>query len=404
MDSRLRFPWMVVPVALAIGACAAPTPYEYPAGEQPQAIIDLQAETPASVLGAVDLQLGGMAPRPGSADALLRGNVNVGDEARPLRYQANFTFAPGDVLSKIGSDAAEAPQGLGHQRIDQRMTLRSPPLAGAPVAIGLSTALERRWTTTGFAQTQRERAELRWSSSLAQLDLHWSDTASALGTATALDCNVRGTLRVPVAGDERSGRHSLSLIGNDCTVRAANSRYGSLAAQNWGLAYAWERASQASRIRVSRITPFWGDALDGAGNDSSYEFGVSHTIDSGPWKAEARVTLRQTPGWQDHDADGRTATGSQAFWTSDTALTRRLRHVDVSAIWISGADPLWFTPERGNRREHFGLEVDFSNWARGLLPELTPSMAMRWDWSQSRTREDVSSLDNRLAVNMAVHW
>ncbi len=395
---------MLVPLALAIAGCAGPEPRARSADQLDHAFIDLQAETPAAVLGAVDLQLGGAAPRPGSADALLRGNVNVGDDAQPLRYQANFTFAPGDVLSKIGTDVTEAPKGLGHQRIDQQMTLRSPPLAGAPVAIGLSTALERHWTTTGFAQSQRERAELRWSSSLAQLDLHWSDTGIALGTATALDCNMRGTLRVPVASHERAGRHSVSLFGNDCTVRAANSRYGSLAAQNWGLAYAWERASQASRVRVARITPLWGEALDGAGNVASYEFGLSHAIDAGHWKAEARVTLRQTPIWQDHEAGARTAPGRDAFWTSDTTVTRRLQHVALSAIWVSGADPLWFTPERGNRREHFGLEIDFSNWARGLLPDLTPIMAMRWDWSQARTRDDVSSLENRFAVNMAVHW
>lgn len=401
----MPFRWMAVALVLVLWGCAGPQPREAGnSGPHAHGFMSLQAQAPAPVLGGLDLKLDGTAPRPGSTDPLLRGNVNLGDQAQPLRYEANFHLAPGDVLSKIGADITEAPKGLGQQRIDQRMTLRSPPLAGAPVAIGLSTAIERRWTTTGYAHTQRERAELRWSSSRMQVDLHWSDTATALGGATALDCNVRGTLRVPVAVSERAGRQSLSLSGNDCAVRAANSRYGSLAAQNWAVGYAWQRASQATRVQVSRITPHWGEALAGNAADSSYEFGLSHAIDHAEWKARARVALRQTPGWQHAESGALSATERDSFWTTDTMLTRKLQQVAVSALWVSGADPLWFTPEGGQRRERFGLELDFSNWARGWLPDLTPSMAMRWDWSQARTREELRQRDNRLAVNMAVHW
>ncbi len=405
MGSRLP-PGPVIAVATAVLLCACATPQQRDdaSAASELSFVEVRGQARSPVLGALDVKLDGTAPRPGSGNALLRSNVSVGERDRPVRYEASYAVAPGDAITKIGTNVTETPKGLGRHRVDQRMTLQTPSFGGAPVALGLSTEVERRWTTTGYAQTQRERAELRWSSSLAHFNLQWSDTATELEPATALDCNVQGSVRVPLTGDERSGRQSLSLLGHDCTIRAANSRYGSLAAQNWGVAYAWERPSQSSRIRVSKINPVWREGLDGAAIESSYELGVSHAIDSGDWKAKARVALRQAATWDDVERNGSQANERDSYWTTDTTLTRKLQYIAVSAIWVSGADPLWFTPERGDRRDHFGVELDFSDWARTWLPDLTPSMAMRWDWSHARLRDNSVSRDNRLAVNMAVHW
>lgn len=365
------------------------------------------ASAPVPGLGKVEVNVAGAMPlAAGGASPMLASRVRVGEDA-PVRYQASYTVNPGDVVSSIGSNNAHAPTRLGGQMLGQRLDMRLLEFAGAPLSLGVSSEVHSQWTVSGQVRDQRERASLSWSSSLASLNLEWMGPTLGRDPSLALDCGVQLSLRVPTVR-QGTGRQGLSMAGRECRVQNAQSRYGELDAHTVGIAYAWDGEQRKTRLELAMIDPVWRDRPQLRDLDPAWELGLKHSIERGPWSARSTVALRQATVW---DA------GAGAAWYADAAarhtetwlgtdasVARQLSVVSVSASWVHGADPMWFMPDMGQRNQRFVLGLDFSRGVRHLLRGVEPRLAMRWDWSQARTRDDQVASDNKLALNVGVNW
>lgn len=368
---------------------------------------DTGAGAPVPVLGKVEVNVDGAMPLAGSGgEPVLASRLRVGDDA-PVRYQASYTVAPGDVVSAIGTNTTSAPTRLGAQTLGQRLDMRLLEVGGAPLSLGVSSEMHSHWTVSGQQRGQRERASLSWSSPLASLDLEWRGPELGRDPALALDCGVQLSLRVPTVR-EGGDRQRLSMAGRECRVRDAQARYGDLDAQTLGVAYAWEGEMRQTRIEMAMIDPVWRNRPHGRDLDPAWELGLQHRIERGPWTAQSTVALRQATMWEARAgtawyADA-AARHTETWLGTDASIARQLPAVSVSASWVHGADAMWFMPDVGQRNHRLVLGLDFSRGIRHLMRGAEPQLAMRWDWSQARARDDEVSRDSKLAVNMGVAW
>jgi hypothetical protein len=404
---------MAALLALSLVACAsAPVTHNSApsaAGARELAPVNLSANAP--MVGAMAFRVQGAVPVVGdSVPAAFSSDISIGDRSSPIRYQVSYAVSPGDVLSSIGSDISRAPTGLARQRTRQQVTMSSPTVVGAPLRLDLSTETTGNWTTGGYRASQRERAELRWSQRRADIRLQWSGAGAQRDQSLALDCDLQGTVRLPVSGGDERPSRSFNLSGRDCVVRSPRAARMGLGAQHWGVGYSWADPGLESEIVLSMINPVTDLPDSHAIYDSGYELGLRHSRQYGGWRANARVALRQpatvtqiygsgTPGMQwpgGGEADLR--------WTADTSLVRDLNRMSVSASWTYGADPLWFMNEAGTRTDRLGVALDMSGWAGLWFPELQPQLSMRWRWSHMHSSMNAQRNVNELAVSMSVAW
>lgn len=371
-------------------------------------LFSAQGEGSARYVGPIQFGLDGALPLVHTrSDPLLASRFGVGSDNGLLRYNATYSILPGDVLADDTETTAAAPQRLGGQRVGQNFRMRLPRFAGAPVSLGYTAEARENWTMAGdTVGQQRQVANLDWSPRLASLNLQWAGGNAVNDSQLALGCNLRGTVRVPLRYGDLPGKQALRVSGRDCQV-LAGPRYSSLDAETWGLAYVWNQPRRETQVLLSSIDPVWGAGLDQQDIEPSYEFGVAHRRDYAVWSARAQVGMRYATVWDTSmldDTTGDYLTDSDAYWTMNASLTRRLPGVSVSANWAHGADPMWFMPQIGQRRHRFGMVLDLSRLVEGLLPDATPQVGMRWNWSQARSREDALIADSVLHLNMAVMW
>ena len=403
---RLKLAGLLVP--LLAGGCAS-APSDSASASRTASSVSAQAKTEVPVLGRIEADLGGANPLAsrGSSD-MLGSRLRFSDDRGLLSYSASYSVAAGDVFTSIGSTDARAPSRLAAQRMGQQVNLQLPKLAGAPLSLGMSSEVRGNWTTSGSNRSQREQANLRWDTDLARVRLSWSGPSVGRDPSLALDCELQGTVEVPTSRNGVS--QALNLSGRECRVQTSSSRHSGLAAQTMGMSYSWSASERATRLSFSRIEPMWRSeaATPGTRIEPGYELGISHEVSGGQWNASTRLSVRQRSGLDDSRSvpDGSYhPLESQVHWVADTSLTRELTDVAVSARWIHGSDPLWFMPDIGQRRDRFGFKLDMSQWARHLLPEVSPSLAMEWNWSQSLSRDSQAyRRNNELAVNMSVAW
>ena len=379
-----------------LSACASPAPHA-------------DAGAAAHSVGPVELGVAGALPLfQTRSDPLLASRVGVGTGDAPLRYTASYTVLPGDVFAETAAaPGATPPQRLGSQRLGQELTLRMPPLAGAPVALQFSAESREHWTTAGNSVgQQRQAASLDWSPGIANLNLQWHGGGAANDVQLALGCELRGTLQVPLQGTAAAGSQTLRLSGGDCRVLAPDARFDALAAEAWGVAWAWSGRERDTEFLLSVIDPAWKDESDRQEIDPSYEFGVRHRRDHGRWSAQTKVAMRYTTAWDlsAPDDTGYYADYSEAFWTASASLTRHLPVVSLSAKWAHSADPMWFMPEIGQRKHRVDMHLDLSRLVAALVPEATPQLGVQWNWSQARSRADDITGDSMVRLNMAVAW
>jgi hypothetical protein len=50
------------------------------------------------------------------------------------------------------------------------------------------------------------------------------------------------------------------------------------------------------------------------------------------------------------------------------------------------------------------MVLDLSRLVEGLLPDATPQVGMRWNWTHARSRQDALTADSVVHLNMAVMW
>lgn len=395
----LRFtPRRYVCVLLVSGCltgCAAPSP-------QGDAIVAAQA------LGPVEIGLNGALPLIHTRGGpLLASRVGVGDAL--LRYDASYTVEPGEVFSdKPLAPGRAPPQRLGSQRMGHDVSMRLPPLGGAPIALGFTTETREQWTTTGATTSrQRQVANLAWSPRFASVELQWAADHSAVEKGLALGCELGGTLRLPLQSAEAAGPLALRVSARDCKVVTSSADYSELAADAWTVALAWGDAGHQAEILVSMIEPAWNDAPDRQAIDPSYEFGVSHRIDHGLWSTRTLVAMRYTSAWElaaPRDARGHYLSDAEAYWLASASLTRHLPAVSLSADWTHGADPMWFMPAIGERRHRLDMRLDLSRLFAALVPDAQPEVSMRWNWSQSRSRSNDITAASAIRLDMAMLW
>lgn len=381
-----------------LAACAAPAPHGN------------SSPGTAGTLGPVEIGLAGTLPLVHSGkDPLVDSRVGVGGSSDPLRYTARYTLEPGDIFAqKNATPGASSPQRFGSQRLGQELRIGLPEVGGAPVAVHLLAETREQWTTAGdTVEKQRQVAKLDWSPGIAQLNLQWAGAKPPADGSLALGCELRGTLELPLKSDGAAASQALRFSGRECQVLAPAPRYDTLAADTWGVTYAWARPKEQTELLFAMIDPSWGGTADRQSIDASYELGVSHRRDHGSWSASTRVAMRYATAWDlsaPVDETGYYASDAEAYWTASASLTRHLPTVSLSAKWAHGVDPMWFLPEIGQRGHRVDMRLDLSSLVAALAADAVPQLSMQWNWSQARSRSDEISGDTMVRLNMAVAW
>ena len=266
---------------LASSTEAAPAPY----------LLRSRAELEARVLGPVALDLDSALPLvQGSDGRLFAGDFSMGGGEGLWRYRAGYALGLSDIVQAGQSPGTGFPGGLAEQRLEQQMTLQLPELAGAPLALGYAQSSADRWTMDEEHEQHRQVASLRWAPGFAALDLRLAGSESGFAEPDlALDCALRGDLRVPL-GDR--SRRSLLLSGRGCDVLSAPPRFAGLSAQTYRLAYAWGRPGQESRVRLGAVAPAWNGESHPAAPRRAYELGLSRSHSHDGWTARLEAAVR----------------------------------------------------------------------------------------------------------------
>jgi hypothetical protein len=407
---------LCVLAALGLVACASSPPSRderavteaaVPAGDVPPAVAPGTAVSADLVQLDVDSALSLLEQNADERDAWLASNVSVGLDEELLRYRASYSIDSGDFLEAgdTASAGAVSPTTFGGQRLGQNVSLQLPVLEGAPLSLGFATESSGRWLVSGFEQSQQEQANLEWSPGFATVNVQWAGAGEAADPSLALDCDVRSTIRLPT---HQRADHSqaLRISGRECTVAAGGTPYAGTAAQTWGLGYVWSRPERESEAVLSVIDPAWRDGIDWPAYqdlEPSYQFALSQARDFGALSAKALVSVRQATILEAPDSPESTDTFNRitdTYWAANASLTWSLPAASLSASWAKGVDPLWFTPEVGERSDRFGLELDLSRWMQGLLPEVSPELGMSWNWAEDYLPGERIGGSNSLQLNL----
>jgi hypothetical protein len=317
----------------------------------------------------------------------MASNFSVGLD-RLFSYRASWSIEPGDVLSTEAAANADrqAPTRLGSQQIGQNVAFQLPELAGAPMALAVSSEVESNWLLGGSTQSQRERADLSWSSNWAKVSVQWTGSATMFDDRAALACNLQSSVRLPV--HEKSGRsEALRVSGRSCFVPNQGTPYDGTEAHAWGLSYVWSGLKRETEAALSLIDPRWTTEFDFQTLRPAYELGLSHRRTFGSLSASGLVSMRQGPSVDGVVApdllDGHVG-GDQTDWSANASLSWQLPEASLSANWAKGIDRLWFTPDSGQGSDRFGLALNLSRWVESLMPASSPQLAMNWNWSEVR--------------------
>lgn len=361
--------------------------------------------SPAALASEVEIGIDGAWPLVDTrSDPLFAGRVGIGDDAARLHYHATYMLEPGDVFA----NPTAPPQRFGGQRFGQELRMLLPAVAGSPLSLKFRGEARDVWQTDrGIVEQQRQVAKLEWSPGLASLDLQWGAGDATAHSQLALDCALRGTLRMSLPHGSAAAVPAMRVTGRDCLVRTSDPRYSELAAAAWRVAFAWHSSETQTELRFSVIDPDGGAAMLHQEIDASYELGLSHRRALGDWSTEARVAMRYAPSW-DLSArlagTGAYASDTDAYWMAKMSLTRHLPAVSLSANWSHSADPMWFMPEIGQQTHHLDVRLDLSRLLAAVAPEVNPQLSMQWNWSEARSRANAVAGDNTIQLNMAVAW
>jgi hypothetical protein len=389
--------WLLSTAVVMLSACATPT-----GGENSVTVLRSAVPLTIGVDGALPIA-------EGRGEPMLASRVRIGGSDAPWRYDAGYFIEPGELFTtETLAPGAAVPQRLGGQRLGQDFSMRLPEVGGAPVALSVSSEAREYWTTAGERRDQqRHQASVGWSPSVASLNMQWVGGDGAVDPRHALGCGLLGTMEMPLGESAVTGRQSLRFSGRECRVRSGDPRYQGLAAEAWGVGLAWRSAAHETEFLLAMIDPAGRAGLGRQDIDASYELGVSHRLDHGPWSARTLVALRYTTAWDlaaPSDTSGTYLDYSDAFLTASASLTRHLPAISLSANWAHSADPLWFMPEIGARKHRFDMRMDLSRLMAAVMPDATPQVSMHWHWSQARSRTDAVTADASVRLNMAVAW
>ena len=332
------------------------------------------------------------------ADELLQGALTVASDEL-FSYRAAYSLSAGDLVSGWSGErrAVSAPTQIGLQQVIQDVRLELPELAGAPLSVAFNTELGSRWQLSDTAEFRREGAQLDWSPGAAAVRVQWSGEPLSPGASTALGCGLESSIRLPAYGDTHRGQ-DLRLSGRSCIVAAQGVPAGGMEAQAIDLQYVW-RVSTNRRLAMglSVVEPRPGATDAEAETARGYELDFLGSRALGPVRAEASVAFRRPGSWHAgglpvHHGEG------DPHWAADATLTWQLSQAALSANVALGADPLWFAPELGQRRDRFGLALDLSRWIGALTDGPEPRLGMNWNWARLDAPEATAESSLQLDV------
>ena len=394
----------IILISLILAACASAPPRnasQAPRTPAPDATVIAVQGTSSLPVGEVAVDVAGKLPAAAATDAQLAGRVSL-TPADPVRYRVDYSLSPGDVLAHPTPDAVSAGlTRIGAQSFGHSLELRSPEVAGAPLSVRLSSEFVDDWTTSSHSHVQRDVADLSWASQRATLDLQWREHAEPADPALALGCGVLGTMELPGGAGGASTR-ALGLSGQWCDVLTDDDRYAALKAQAWGVSRVWRAAGQESRLMLSMIDPVWPTPVGSPDIGPSYELGMKTQRSLGPWSAAARASVRDAGAWATASAPLAQPGILRFDYATDAMLTRRLGGTSVSTTWAHGADPLWFLPEGTQSTDRFGVSVDLSGWARGLMPVAAPRVGVSWNWWETQSAPGIVTGDTALMLQLSM--
>lgn len=335
-------------------------------------------------------------------DDLFSGDLQLGIGAERLEYEATYSLERGDILSMEEPDAANpsAPSRFGGQHLGQNVRLELPALTGAPLSLDVSSEFSDSWMVSGYSRSRHERAKVNWSPGPASVDVQWSGASVPFDPTAALACNLLSTVRLPT---HESDGHSEGIVlsGGDCTVSSGDTPFAGSKTQAWGLGYEWSRPGRNSEAMLKVIDPVRPASDEYEAFEPGYELGLTHRRDFGPLSATAAVLLREA-SLREHAAP---AGADGASWATNTALTWKLPNASLSASWAKGMDPLWFTPDVGERRDSFGLALNLSQWMAKFLPEVSsPMLAMNWNWSREYLPAEETTGNSSMRLDVAMRF
>lgn len=375
---------------------------------------DIAVPATSGTLGPINVGVDGALPLLHTrTEPVLASRLGLGGGESRLSYAASYTVMPGNIFDDTAPApppgvAPPPPQQLGQQRFGQNFRLNLPPLAGAPVSLRLTAETHERWTMSGNSSAQqRQLANLAWAPWRVNLNLQWDGGVAPADARFALDCDLRGTLRMPLQPAGALAPRAIQLSGRACQLHGVGPRYSDVTAETWGMAFDWSRRDSETQFLLATIDPAGQNAPEQQVIDPAFELAVRHQRNHGPWSARALVAMRVATEWDldlRDELTGQYASGSESHWTATASLTRHLPAMSVSADWMHAADPMWFMPQIGQRSNRMNMRLDFSRAVASLMPEVTPQMAVQWNWSQARSRTDAIAGDSLVRLNMAVLW
>lgn len=360
-----------------------------------------RAELESRVVGPVALNLDSALPVLQSRDSsLFAGDLSLGDADGPLSYSASYALRPGEIVHAGQAPQTGLPSGLGEQRIHQQALLQSPKLGGAPLALAYSRSSVDRWTTDRGYQQHRQVTSLRWAPEFAKLDLRLAGPGSSFSDPDlALDCDITGDLRLPMAAVAPAGSGYLQLSGRGCDVAGAGPRFSELDAQTYGLAYGWQRSGRESRLELAAIDPVWSGGQARQHARPSYELGLTQTFRREAWSTSLKAARRQRASSLGSDAPE-----VAAKWMTRAELTRELPAFSVSASWAHGHDPMWFAPELDAPTDRLGLAMNFSRWAQTMAPYWSPNLSLSWHWERDHAAKAAPGDEQALRLDLSAFW
>lgn len=391
--------------SLLLVSCASGPPRPSAETDEPQVLRSgerRQGSVPSMLRERVRVDVASALPlvEETASDELLQGALTVASDEL-FSYRAAYSLSAGDLVSGWSGERREvsAPTQIGLQQVVQDVRLELPELAGAPLSLAFNTELGSRWQLSDTAEFRREGAQLDWSPGPAAVRVQWSGEPLSPGASAALGCGLESSIRLPTHGDANRGQ-DLRLSGRSCIVAGQDMPAGGMEAQAIDLQYVWRVSADrrlAMGLSVIEPRPAATDAEGDAARGYELDFLGSRAL--GPLRAEASVAFRRPGSWHLANLPVHTAEGD-SHWAADATLTWQLSQAALSANIAVGADPLWFAPNLGQRRDRFGLALDLSRWIGALTDGPEPRLGMNWHWARLDAPEATG--ENTLQLDVAL--
>lgn len=352
-----------------------------------------------------DLHVDGNAALFGGSSYLNSGLSIAGLDNR-LSYRAGYELQPGALMPSAAQSWSPAlPQTVGSQTLSQQLNLDLTSLYGAPVLVGARYRQQEALLLNGETQLGQQSMNLSWAPAFAALALDWTPEGAGIDPAQALQCDVSGQLRVPLA-QWVGGLRALSIDAGTraCRVVGSDERLAMLTANTWAAGMNWGRPALQTSLRVQGVSAS-GTAVSADGLSrtaeapgTGYEVKLSQSRVLGDWNAVAGVAWRLAP----EVPHGGPAEVAGSPWAASAELSRRLAQASIAASWKRG-DPYWFLPDINETADRFAVTVDFSPWAARQWNTYRPTLAMSYNWARYDAAASGGN-DQSINWNVSIPW